>query len=357
MRRNLALFVLFALAVPLVGCNEVVPSGHLGLRREPGDGFKGESILPPGHHWCSGRCVMHLIEAGDKQYELKMDVLCTDSLNFRFTVGILAAVNRDNPREITEAFGNLVPAGKMGSRPVITADQLFNTYTRKPAEEAARKAASAYSAREEIVPKRGEVIEKIRAAVLASVGTQGVFKVKRVTVGNLDFPDVITKAQEKAAEQEVKVLQTVAEARQKVAEEEGKLLAAAKRHQRKLVEAQSIADENRIIAGSITPQYLAYLQIGALKLAADGENNMFLVPYQDGVNKPVDTRRWVTQGVVDKALRDRVSEAQNAGNAALKKIEDAAEAKKVKAAPAPKAARPTLRVKLKQGGKNFVPDK
>lgn len=304
MKRFLFLFlvVLSTLFAGPIGCTEAVPGGFVGRTWEP-HGFEG-GLLKPGRHACWGRCQMYLMESTDKTFTVPMSVLCDDSLNFSFNIDVLVAPNFDVPAAVTRAFENLRPQ----SGNVFTLDQLFATYVRPVADQEARKVVSKYKT-EEIVRKRVQIIEEVRTAVLVAT-SESLLKVKRVTVGNLDFPDIITRAQEAKAQRRVEIDTARAEGMKRAAEAEAKLKLARLEAQRELVEAQAIADANRIIATSITPQYLAYKQIEALKLAADGDNNMFLVPYTDAVNQPLDTSRWdASTAVMDASLIERIRQA------------------------------------------------
>lgn len=318
--------ILFALVLGTIlvstGCTQSIPAGHIGRTWEPG-GFKGD-LLKPGRHDCYGRCQLYLMESTDQTFEIPMNVLCADNLNFKFTVDTLVSVNLDNAEEVKAGFESLKPAGDH----LFTVEQLFLTYVKPVADQEARKVVSKYQTNE-IVQKRAQVIEEVRAAVMEATKT-GILEVKRVTVGNLDFPDVITKAQEARAERQVEVETAKAEGEKQAAQAEARLALARIQASERLLKAQSEADANRILASSVTPQLIMWKQWDVMAAAADGRNNMFLVPYTDAANNGVDTSKWASpQGIVDAELLRRLNDAKAA---AQKVNDDAASAKAAAAA-------------------------
>jgi len=322
---------LIVMAVAMPGCRwcaEDVPAGHIGMTWEP-EGFT-DSVLGPGYHNCHGRCKMYLMEVTDVTFNHKMSVLCADSLNFGFDVKILVALNRGDKDRVKAAFRDLKPAKEAGAHRYITAEQLFNTYIRPVVDQESRKIISKYRT-DEIVYNRKQIIEEVRTVIAqATKGT--ILKVKRVTVGNLDFLEVVTKAQELKAQRKVEIETTKAEALKQVEKEKAKLKVAEIRYKTELVEASMVADANKVIASSISPQYLAYKQLEVIRTAASGPNNWGFVPYQDVMNKPVDTSRWTSpEGLMDIELMERIKEAKRMASAEEKKEEPEAKEKEEEA--------------------------
>lgn len=337
MKFKLALLVLLALSA----CTEPVPAGHIGLTWEP-SGFTGK-LLPPGRHDCSGRCRMYLMEAQDSTFTVNMQVLCADRLNFSFDVEVLVSVNTENEQVVIDGFKNLTPAGKVPAgyegadiAGVISTEQLFNTYVRPVVNQESRKVVSKYET-SEIVDKRPQIIEEVVTAVQSAMNTS-ILRVKRVTVGNLDFPKIVTDAQEQKAQRKVEIETAQAQAKIEEARASAGLKLAEIEYKKQLIEAAMVADANKVIAGSITPQYLAYKQLEVIQNAAAGPNNWGFIPYTDMINHPVDTSKWISpQGIVDSELLARIQEAKASAKSAEppKAPEKAPEA--APPAPAPEA--------------------
>ena len=301
------LILLTFVSTLLGACSDPVPAGHIGRTWEP-SGFT-EELLSPGYYSCWNRCKMYLMEVTDKDFSVPMKVLCADSLNFEFSVNVLVAVDVNKPEMVKDAFANLKPQEETKDGYSFTVEQLFETYVQPVVDQESRKVVSKYKTTE-IVQKRIQVIEEVLAAVTKA--TQGsILTVKRVTVGNLDFPDVVTQAQETKAKRQVEIETAKAQARIEEAKAQAKLKLAEIQYKQELIEAAMVADANKVIAGSITPQYLAYKQLTVLQHAALGPNNWGFVPYADVTNKPVDTSKWATpSGIVDAELIQRIKDAR-----------------------------------------------
>lgn len=302
------LFSIFSGCMPF--CQERVPAGYLGRTQEP-SGFSDE-ILVPGNHDCWGRCNLYLIETTDKNVEIPMDVLCRDSLNFKFTIDLLVSLDTSNVNALKQAFEDLKPV----SERTITVEQLFETYIKPQAAQEAQKVISKYHT-SEIVEKRASIIEEVSAAVILSADNS-LIKVKRVALSDLDFPDVVTKAQEAKAERNVQIETAKAEGEIAMAKGRALLRLAELEAQKKLLDAQAIADANKIVASSISPNYLAYEQIQAMTQAGKGDNNVFFYPYENAMHKGINTSDWVSPEILmDAALLKKLEAAKEEANKEL----------------------------------------
>jgi regulator of protease activity HflC (stomatin/prohibitin superfamily) len=303
MNRLIAVLLSLPLMAALSGCNTQVPTGHIGKVRTL-TGFEGKP-LGPGLHTCYGRDKMHLLEVSDKQFDIPMAVLCKDQLNFKFNIGALVAVDKTKTEQINDAFENVTPA----ENNTITAQQLFDMYVRPVVDQEARKIVSRYKTTE-IASKREEVIEGIRAASVKAIGSS-LMTVKRITVNNLDFPDVITAAQEARAKRQVEVETMKAETERQLEKARGQLKVAQVDYERTLVESAMIADSNKIIGASITPEFLAWHELKVLGQAAQGPNNWGFIPYSNNAQKVLATNpAKATKLVIDAALMRKIEEAR-----------------------------------------------
>jgi hypothetical protein len=294
-----------ALATTSIACTQEIPTGHIGRCRTP-SGFS-DDLNGPGRVSCFNRDRLYLLEVSDKQVTIKMNVLCADRLNFSFDVGVLAAVDKQNTSAIKDAFENVTPDN--GS--TISADQLIKMYVAPVVDQEARKVVSTYTT-DQIVDKRPEIIEKIRAAVKEALNASLV-EVKRITVNNLDFPKVVTEAQEKRAQKQVEIETEKAEQRKRLIKAQNELKISEAEYKRDLVEAAKIADANKIIGASLTPGYLAWWQLKVLSEAAQGPNNWGFIPYSDMVNGSAS--KWTSsQGIVDAELIKRIQTAREEAN-------------------------------------------
>lgn len=286
-------------------CKEQVPPGHVGMCRTV-DGFEGDPV-PAGYHTCWGPgSAMYLLEVSDKEQVINMSVLCKDSLNFKFDVAVLTAADRDNKALLKEMFENITPMG--GN--TITADQIFLTYAKSVVDQEARKVVSKYETNQ-IVDKRAQIINEIQTSVNEALGGS-IVKVKRVTVNNLDFPAVVTKAQEERAQRQVEIETEKAEQKKRLLKAENALKVASLEYEQQLLEAAMIADSNKVIGVSITPEYLAWWQMKVMSEAASGPNNWGFIPYTDfGSSATTNASKWSGKNLMDEELKMKIREIRN----------------------------------------------
>lgn len=309
-RSNVALVLICAfLSGCATMCKEQVPPGHVGMCRTV-DGFEGKP-LAAGWHECWGPgSQMYYLEVSDHEQVINMNVLCKDSLNFKFDVAVLTAADRGNEKLLKEMFENITPHAES----TITGDQIFATYARSVVDQEARKVVSKYETNE-IVDKRPQIIEEIQSSIDQALGGT-IVKVKRVTVNNLDFPDVVTKAQEERAQRQVEIETEKAEQKKRLLKAQNALKVASLEYEQQLLEASMIADSNKVIGQSITPEYLAWWQMKVMSEAAQGPNNWGFIPYTDfGSNMTTNPGKWTSgKRLIDEELRNKIREVREKAN-------------------------------------------
>lgn len=306
MKKFVSLMFCIVLAAIVIGCNSEVPGGYVGMVKTPG-GFDGDT-LSPGLHGCWGRDTMYLIQASDTQMNAPISQLCADNVNFKFDIGVLFAVNRENTKAIKGAFLNVTPEGNVGSSPAITSAQLYKTYVQPQVDQQARKVISRY-ATSEIVENRGKIAAEIDAGV-RSAFKDSLINIKMVTMNNDDYPDFITKAQEQKVGRRVEIETERAEQEKRIIVAENKLRIAQIDYEVQLMEAATTADANKVIGSSITDGYLAWWQLKVMSEAARGPNNWGLIPYSDFVNQRAGINRLSSAGIVDAELLKRIETAK-----------------------------------------------
>ncbi|WP_456410275.1 prohibitin family protein [Oceanithermus sp.] len=135
---------------------------------------------------------------------------------------------------------------------------------------ALRKVASLFLSTE-YYEKRSEVDAKIVMALEELENPY--FEIVQVNIRNVVLPDSVVQAIQRkiVAKQEAERMQFVLQREEKEAE-------------RKKIEAQGIAEANRMIAGSLTENYLKWYQIQAIKDLGQSPSNTFMVvPYDSGL--------------------------------------------------------------------------
>lgn len=291
MKKFIILFLMM-----LIGCTESVDPGHLGVCRDA-KGFDGKRILTPGRHDCWGRHKqMHQIETRDSRQTISINVLAKDKLNMSFDVSMLVSVNSKDEDLLRKMFSNISHSN------VISVQDVFDTYAKNLVDQEVRKVISKYETTE-ISDKRAEIIDEIREKVHDAMKNT-VIDVKDITINNMDFPDVVTKAQEIKKTREVEIQTETAEQKKKLIAAKNSLEIAEIKAAQQLLEAKSIADSNKVLSNSITPEYLEYKRIEAMREMAK-KGDLIMVPYS-----PETKNLNIKSKVFDVNVKKKIEELQ-----------------------------------------------
>lgn len=309
--------IMFFIALLTTGCLDTVPAGHLGsCLTSTGFGSVEES----GSISCWGlfhKARLHNVEVSDADHSVKMNVLCKDSLNFSFNINVLASTNKDNIKEILK---QVTASEFRDGYYVITGKDVFDRYAKNLVDQEARRVVSKYETAE-IVLNRERILNELQKAMAEAFKGNKMVNIKRVTVNNLQFPEVITKAQEQRAQRNVEIETEKAEQSKRRLKLVNQMELAEANAKIALIEAQVVADTNKIIGSSITPGYLAWYQTHTFSEAAKGPNNWGFIPYNPDASKNVDA----LPAAIDAATRKRLDNAINGPMSFEKKEEKASE--------------------------------
>ena len=191
-------------------------------------------------------------EEGEVKRDDSIDALTKDGLTVRLDVTVWY---RLLPEEAVNVYRNLGP-------------DYMNIIVRPAIRTALRDAASYFNAVDIYASRREEFVGVCKSKMDESLTGKGVV-IERVLLRNVGLPDRVRQAIEEklSAEQEAQRMQFVLERERLEAE-------------RKRVEAGGLADAQKIINATLTPQYLQYLYLTSLQKMAESNNTTFLIaPY------------------------------------------------------------------------------
>ena len=208
------------------GARVEVPPAHVGKIMTK-DGYQDNLIptskfrLPPCLAYCD-RLV--LLDVSDKAYQESMSIFIPeDKLNLGVTVRATLSIN---PKKTTELFNAISPKEETDALSVIENQKIYSTYASQIIQAEVREYLSQYS-----ISQIASSNEKINADLGVRLGKaieeRTPFAVRHVGITNLQYPDIITKAQEAAAER-----------REAIQQEEAQTQVSAARLERELREAR-----------------------------------------------------------------------------------------------------------------------
>ena len=270
--RIIALGVLLGLAG---GCTEIVPAGHKGQVQLPGGWSK--KLSPPGRVTCYHRDVLWLAEWRDVTQDTTLNILLeTEQVNFGVTISLTYTLSEDD-EQVLAVFDKVRPTEHTK---IIPLESVFDTYARPIINSVPRQVIRPYTT-EQLLSKAAQVEEELQSAVIEAMKDTPI-TVRRVSLTNMDFPEFITKAQERAKEAEIKIREEQNRQKMRMVEAENRQKIAEMVYEIKMLEAKAISDQNRLIgeslAGPTGEQYLRWHEIRVYGEAAAGPNNCIFLP-------------------------------------------------------------------------------
>ena len=262
---------LFAVAVMLNGCGWVigekveVPPAHVG--KIMGQNGYREGVIPTSKFrldgcvvWCDKLITMSIT---DFTVAETMEVFMPeDKLIMTFQLGITLS---PNPAQFDSLFNRVAPYGD-----TIPIHGIYVTYAQRIIQSQAREIVSNYTIAE-ISSNREAIAQELTTALSDTIETQTPFSMRFLGITDIDYPDVITNAQLNAAERRERIQQE--EAQLEISKVELERTLQEQRLQRAIdiERAQAEAEVNRILADSVTPEYIKYRELEALAALSNNE--------------------------------------------------------------------------------------
>ena len=248
------LILLFIVASPFV----VIPSGFVGVKLTLGKADMDE--LPPGLH-----IIIPMIQQVEKMsvrtqsYDLRgansINALSKDGLTINVELTVLYKIDPAKAAEIFVEYG------------LNYEDKII-----KPVIRSAVRDVIAMLDSSQVYQERDVIQRKLMESVSKELAKRYIL-VDEILIRDIKLPKQVVEAieQKRRAYEEAQKMKFLVEKEKLEAE-------------RKRVEAKGIADANKIIAGSLTKEYLTWKFIENIKSYAEGDNNtVILLPYDENL--------------------------------------------------------------------------
>ena len=274
------------------GCGSVVPPGKKVIILHP----SGEStIKDKGVYKAYGRDKLYFVDQKLKSFTESMQILCADDINMDVDVKAILCFEVDD--ESIEFIKAKVPTTKVDDGDIkgfeLSLDKFYELGIKDILRSSSRMIINKYET-DDIRPNR-EAIEAELSELFRSRVSELEYPLKTsaVLLSNLDYPQVVIDQRNaiKNAELDDQRLAALAEA--KLAEMQRQAGIEVESAKVRMIKAQAQADENAILAKSLTPAYLSWRQLEVMENVssemAKGKNNVvFIMPYsainQDTMN-------------------------------------------------------------------------
>lgn len=215
------------LSALLTGCGQMVevPPAHVGKVMTK-DGYQEKLVgtskfrLPMCWAYCDKLVVL---DVSDKAVLEQMSIFIpTDKLSLSVKLQTTLSLN---PEKIESLFGTITPENNKGN-PLIAWDKVYNTYAKQIIQTETREYLSKFSIGE-IASSMEKVNNDLRAILSKTIPEKTPFDIRYVGITGVEYPRIITDAQENAAQR-----------REQIQQEEAQLQISKVRLERELQEAR-----------------------------------------------------------------------------------------------------------------------
>lgn len=254
----------------MVGCGAKVeiPPGHVGKIMTK-DGYR-EGLIPTSKirlDYCMNYCDrLVVMDNTDKSYVEPMTIFIpSDKLNIKLEVRALLAID---PVKADPLFNKLPQVTQGDQLSFIAGETIYNTYGKQVLQAEVRSYLTQYSISE--IASNGEKINQDIQKILQNVmGAKTPFKVTYAGLTNIQYPTIITEAQENSAKR-----------REMIAQEEASLSVSKVKLDRELQEAkmqraiekekaETEAQAQRVLAEAVDPRSLRIKELEIEKIKAE----------------------------------------------------------------------------------------
>jgi regulator of protease activity HflC (stomatin/prohibitin superfamily) len=270
---------MMVIAAALGGCilgeKVEIPPASVGMVLGK-NGFQGD-IIPPSRFRlpvCLSQCdKLVVIEAGDTGMTESMSVLIAqDNLDLNIDVRFTLALSKEKS-QILSVFDRVVPVQLQSGGYGTTLDQVYSVYGQSIVRSVTRAELSKYTIAE-IAANQGAVSAKLMVAVSDAL-EKTPLEIKQFGLAKIKFPATITEAREAAQSRKIAVETADANAQVLIREAQGRLEVTRAERAADILAAETIADQNLILANGVTPEVLRYMELEVLKEMAKNKNAVF----------------------------------------------------------------------------------
>lgn len=280
MKRFLKIAGALTLVTALGACNPFgpraeVPPASIGMVLGA-NGYQGD-LVPPSRFRlspCFFRCdKLVVIEAGDAGMVEAMSVLMPqDNLDLGVDVRFTIALSEDR-NQILGVFDRVVPVDLPSGQYGTTLQKIYDTYGKSVVRNVVRSTLSEYTIAE-IASNQGAVSEQLRQVVSEAL-EKTPLEVKQFGLADIRYPEIITAAREAAQSRRIDIEKAEADAQVQIREAQARLEVTRAQREADLLAAETIAQQNRILADGVTPEVLRYMELEVLRDMAQNQNTIF----------------------------------------------------------------------------------
>ena len=254
----------------LAACGQKVevPPAHVG-KISTKNGYE-DNLIPTSKfrlEQCWGYCDrLVILDIADKAYAENLSIFIPeDQLNLGVTVQATLSIN---PKKTEELFKAISPKEIDDQLSVIENANIYKTYASQIIQKEVRERLSKYSI-SQIASSNEKINAELSVKLSEVISTRTPFNVRFVGITGLKYPEIITKAQEAAAERR-EAIQTeenqakVTEVKLNAQLQEARLQRAIEKEK-----AETESEAQRVLAASVDPRVIKLRELEIQKIVAE----------------------------------------------------------------------------------------
>ena len=269
--------VVLAAVLGLVGCGKAVEVPSATVAKIMGTSGWRDGIITTSKFRldkCWTYCdKLVTLDVSDQQISESMELFMPkDKLKVTYDLRMTVAVKSNSYEEI---FAKVAQEQQGNQEARINLNTVYKTYAQQVIRAEAREIISKYSIAE-VVSSREAINDELADKLAKSISTKTPFAVRYVGLADVRYPQVITEAQENAAERREKIQQEEAQLEISKVALERQLQEQQLQRKIDVEKAEAEAEVNRVLADSITPSYKAYRSLQIMEKIAGSTNKVFV---------------------------------------------------------------------------------
>ncbi len=246
-------FALTAICLSVTSCSKV-PAGYRGVIVNLYGSDKGvaEQSVGVGRYYTGWNSELYLFPTFLQNYSWKDEQAITmqtsEGLSIKTDAGITYSIQPDNVVKVFQKY-------RLGI------DEITNTFLHNMVRDAMNEVASTMTVEQIYGAQKENFINRVNEIVKREASSTGIEVDKIYLVGSFDLPATVVNSinsKIQASQNAMKVENEVATAR---AEAQKTIVEAQAKGQQILINAQSQAQANKILAESLTPEFVQYQAI------------------------------------------------------------------------------------------------
>lgn len=247
----------FLVVMAMIGCGTKVevPPAHIGKIMTK-DGYQDNLIptskfrLPACWTYCD-RLV--LLDVSDRAFTEPLEIFIPKD-KLKLTVAVRTTLSI-NPKKTTELFNSISPEVKDNDLSLIGSDVIYKTYAQQIVLAEVREYLSQYGI-SEIASSIEMINSELRVRLTKAISERTPFNVRYVGLTNIQYPTIITDAQENAAKRREQIQQEEAQLEISKVSLERELQEARLTRQIDKEKAETEAESQRIQAQTVDSRVL-----------------------------------------------------------------------------------------------------